>query len=483
MPPPANWEPALAELWVKFPGHAGPVFGWFRERAATYMDAFFASDGEVRYITKGPLFAHIYSSKDSSDVASHIGAVTLHPALHLSIRNSLSTYYLLCERTTGPYLPISTEREWRLCISQGTAMSLPYILECQLCGERRRIRRMESRIVENLPTGYVFRCRDVGAECHEELNTILQFLRHPKPRVPSSDPREGTPLDASLSSNASASVRETGSPLSPRWRKRLKNWSSIPKYAGTKSLVDLKGWEAALIEAFQATGVPEGRDQVLAASHFYTGEAEKWWGRILGQPTGKSLSSFRDLMRAIDKHFIPQDAEKKAMAAWKSLKQTGTIEEYMKTADELATSHPLGVVGEFWMVWDGLRPELQAEVRFDLRTKGITYCSRDELREFLSDVEVKYPVLETRNFPRRPFVRQAAARPARDAPAATPVCWICDREGHRANECSRRKSSGCARCGSKAHSLIHCPQRGVDRGRAPGRPPPQDSKTGKKGSK
>ena len=134
------------------------------------------------------------------------------------------------------------------------------------------------------------------------------------------------------------------------------------------------------------------------------------------------MSSFRDLMRAIDKHFIPQDAEKKAMAAWKSLKQTGTIEEYMKTADELATSHPLGIVGEFWMVWDGLRPELQAEVRFDLRTKGITYCSRDELREFLSDVEVKYPVLETRNFPHRPFVRQAAARPARDAPAATPVC-------------------------------------------------------------
>ena len=63
--------------------------------------------------------------------------------------------------------------------------------------------------------------------------------------------------------------------MSPRWRKRLKNWSSIPKYAGTKSLVDLKGWEAALTEAFLATGVPEGRDQVLAASHFYTGEAEK----------------------------------------------------------------------------------------------------------------------------------------------------------------------------------------------------------------
>ena len=64
--------------------------------------------------------------------------------------------------------------------------------------------------------------------------------------------------------------------LSPRWRKRLKNWSSIPKYVETKSLVDLKGWEAVLTEAFMATGVPEGRDQVLAASYFYTGEAEKW---------------------------------------------------------------------------------------------------------------------------------------------------------------------------------------------------------------
>ena len=51
------------------------------------------------------------------------------------------------------------------------------------------------------------------------------------------------------------------------------------------------------------------------------------------------------------------------------------------------------------MVWDGFRPELQAEVRFDLRMKGITYCSKDELRNFLSDVEVKYSVLETQNFP------------------------------------------------------------------------------------
>ena len=54
--------------------------------------------------------------------------------------------------------------------------------------------------------------------------------------------------------------------------------------------------------------------------------------------------------------------------------------------------------------------------------KGITHCSRDKLYDFLSDVEVKYPVLETRNFLCCPFVRQVTARPARDALVANPVC-------------------------------------------------------------
>ena len=95
----------------------------------------------------------------------------------------------------------------------------------------------------------------------------------------------------------------------------------------------------------------------------------------------------------------------------------------MKTADELATSHLLGAVGEFWMVWDGLRSELQAEVRFDLRMKGITHCSRDELREFLSDVEVKYPRLRDEELP--------------PLPVCSPGC-----------------RSACARCPSRYPSLL-----------------------------
>ena len=150
----------------------------------------------------------------------------------------------------------------------------------------------------------------------------------------------------------------------------------MPKYEGTTSLVLLKGWQAALTEAFREARVPEGREQVLAAAHFYSGEATKWWAQIIGQSLGASLLSFQELCDALDTHFIPQDAALKAIGSWKGLKQSGTIDEYMQRADEIATSHPMGEVGEYWLIWAGLRPELRAEVRYALREERRETCSR-----------------------------------------------------------------------------------------------------------
>ena len=216
VPPPANWDPTLMELWVKFSDHPKPVFRWFRECAGSLMNTFFASNGELRYISRGLLLAHIYATTDSTDIAAQIGAVTLHSLLHLSVRNALTTYHLICERSFGLYLPVSTEREWKLLISQKNPLSLPYIMECQTCGEKRRIRRLESSIVERLLSGYVFRCRDIGAECHEELNSILAFVKCLKLHTPSSDPYVHISFDASMMCNASPSTCEPEGTLSSR---------------------------------------------------------------------------------------------------------------------------------------------------------------------------------------------------------------------------------------------------------------------------
>ena len=212
-------------------------------------------------------------------------------------------------------------------------------------------------------------------------------------------------------------------------------------------------------EAFQDAQVPEGREQVLAAAHFYEGEASKWWAQIIGQPLGLNLSSFEELCSALEERFIPQDAPKKAMASWTSLRQQGTIDEYMRRVDELATSHPMGLEGEFWLAWYGLRPELQAEVRYALRERGVRVCSRYELRTILKDLEVKYPAPQPKRFIPRPKAKLVEVQAVTTTSVPPSVCWICDKTGHRANECTRRKPTGCARCGSKAHNLVACPQR------------------------
>ena len=215
---------------------------------------------------------------------------------------------------------------------------------------------------------------------------------------------------------------------------------------------------------------------MLAASHFFAGDASTWWATTIGQPLGLSLGSFQDLCEALDERFIPQDAALQAVASWKSLRQYGTVDDYMRRADEVATSHPMGEIGEFWLIWVGLRPELRAEVRYALREKGEETCTRYELRRILKGLEVKYPAPQSRPSFSRSMVRQAEVR---SAPASTVVCWICDKNGHRANDCSRRKTSGCTRCGSKAHNLLSCPQRRDTRTRESpvtppkGKPPPR----------
>ena len=448
------------------------------------MDAFFASDGEVRNIVRAQLAMYAYAATDATLPSEQVGAIHLHRRLHYSLREALTTYYLCRETVSGAYRPVTEQWEWQQLTAPLSDVALPYTINCHECKERRKIRREESYTVESLEDTYLFRCKDIGLTCKEASNESYLFVRQPRQiplanrlstdQPPTPPPRPLSASQASIDPSPSEKGRDSSEPYG--WRKRLKQWASIPKYEGTASLVLLKGWQAALNEAFVEARVPEGRDQVLAASHFFAGDASTWWATTIGQPLGLSLGSFQDLCEALDERFIPQDAALKAVASWKSLRQYGTVDDYMRRADEVATSHPMGEIGEFWLIWVGLRPELRAEVRYALREKGEETCTRYELRRILKGLEVKYPAPQSRPPFSRSMVRQAEVR---SAPASTVVCWICDKNGHRANDCSRRKTSGCTRCGSKAHNLLSCPQRRDTRARESpvtppkGKPPPR----------
>ena len=78
---------------------------------------------------------------------------------------------------------------------------------------------------------------------------------------------------------------------------------------------------------------------------FFADAAEEWWSARASISAGVDLKSFEDLCNALEKHFIPPDTMGKAVLKWNSLKQKGTVEEYMREVDELSLIYPLGGVG------------------------------------------------------------------------------------------------------------------------------------------
>ena len=471
-PIPDNWRPRLTELWVRFPGHLGPVWGWFRTGAGDLPDSFFSSDGDVRTISLSALGQYARPSVGQVKPEDEPHACRLHPLLHPAARTALKNSRYFRDSTRKYFTPIRTRGDWQICLDQGKTTALGYALSCTLCGLVRLIKRTNSLIVENLPGGYQFRCADIGAGCHVATLHNFDFVTNP---LDMSTSTQAAPLYPQLPVSSMAHSQDLrlsqdnqsqGDDFS--WRRRLKLCTNVPKFRGTDSPVLLATWVEAMQEALDEARVPPGRTQVCGASMFFADAAQRWWESRAGLRKGNALATFQDLCIALEKSFIPPDAAARTIAKWNTLRQRGTVEAYLKEADELSLAHPMGDDGEFWQIWNGLRPELKYEVRYALKTRKQETLSRADLRDLLETVEVKYPPLPSaysRPFNPR-FIRRAEAKTVQTAPkapliegTALVICWICDRAGHRAPECNRRKTSGCPRCGSKAHNLMACPQR------------------------
>ena len=131
----------------------------------------------------------------------------------------------------------------------------------------------------------------------------------------------------------------------------------------------------------------------------------------------------------------------------------------MRRVDELATLMPLGEVAEYAHALRGMRTEIRAEIEFRMEEAGLTSCSREELWRLMWLAETRYPYRPPKLFFPRLRPKEYPAKAAAVDVIPPPTCWVCDLIGHRASTCRRKQSSGCTRCGSKAHNLLVCPQR------------------------
>ena len=494
----------VTEAWVKLPEAQESVYGWFREDMPGYPDAYFAVTGRYVEMTRTEMQAIRVPGPTPTQSLQ-----MTHAALQRAARLALADpSYVINEDGPPPRRPI-LRHEWNSLITPGHPISLNYGFTCIECQLYRVVRRDNLEAPESLHKTYRFHCRDVAVDCHEPTRARFSFsptreipglpsapIYDPIPtREPSEVPvvtlhepvttREAIGLSTtSVNHSVSPPPRprsltppptESRSSSAPRialesdkWRKSMKLWAGAVTYDGTPSLVKLKGWEVSLKEAYTAVGVPYGRMQVMQGVHYLKGNAEEWWQEVVGQPQGQELQTFDALVTALTHRFIPESIYDKAMNDWSFLRQTGTAEEYRRHVDRLAMIMPLGEKAEYNHALQGMKPDLKAEIRFRMKEKRREYCSRKELWEMMMVAEVRFPGRPPRPF----FNKNRAKNPTPKASSAEAsslvVCWICDTTGHRANTCERRHTSGCARCGSKAHTLMTCPQRPNAKKQKPG---------------
>ena len=164
---------------------------------------------------------------------------------------------------------------------------------------------------------------------------------------------------------------------------------------------------------------------------------------------------------------------------WRRLQQLGTVAQYADYVFWLKALCEMGDIAEFKLVFYGLRPELQAEVRRQLRQRGVRRLELEELFVIASDVELG---MSKRGTGGEEHEKQRDDR-KKKMEGRTPVvsqvqkveensgswggstterasqCWVCDKEGHTWFTCpNKKRGMGCARCGSTAHRLRRCPQ-------------------------
>ena len=69
--------------------------------------------------------------------------------------------------------------------------------------------------------------------------------------------------------------------------------------------------------------------------------------------------------------FLPSEGEMRVVRQWRRLHQTGSVAAYADYVFRLKALCEIGKVVEFKLVFFGLQPELQAEVRKHLRQNKI----------------------------------------------------------------------------------------------------------------
>ena len=296
---------------------------------------------------------------------------------------------------------------------------------------------------------------------------------------------------------------------------------SVKSYDGSGGCTTLKIWGEAVKRYLKLFNIKEGMDQVTVAACFLEGKAKDWWDNICSTDQHRSILNIEQLLHDLQVHFRPLNEDMKLSLQWRNLQQTGDINGYRQLVYSLRTQFPFGEVAEFCLTYHGLKKELRGPILTELWKLNVRHLPLAQLFELAAQAEATntptiFPRLQERlrqeggyksmqwnnrpsysyatgyRAPSYPQQRIQAWPPTYRTPLQHPYrqshpspgqgeskqlmkknerrsedqmawmrkrpCWICDKTGHLIRECTKRKPSGCPRCG-KDHQLKECPSR------------------------
>ena len=209
----------------------------------------------------------------------------------------------------------------------------------------------------------------------------------------------------------------------------------------------LREWLFSIEENLQWLGIPSGPAQVGYAATFLSGNAKRWFISLVD--SGTRPATWPDMKLALKKAFSSQYEEERSRLSLLRLKQTGSLEDYVREFSQLSLLTPgLDDHTRCLLFTEGLSDTLRKDV---LREHPA--CVADAIRSartlaHFSPTFSAFPVpdteravaMEVRNKTFRPLSSSDRDRLLRER-----RCFVCRQRGHQARHCRQSRAPNASR--------------------------------------
>ena len=126
-------------------------------------------------------------------------------------------------------------------------------------------------------------------------------------------------------------------------------------YNGEPNPTAFTAWKESIYSILPMYDVPPGPSQVQVATWFIGGKAKEWWTGVCASKEYGDMQTLESFFESIQMQFQPHDAPEQCMLKWVTLKQTGSVTEYMNQVDQLHNTWRLCQKAEFGLAMLGLK--------------------------------------------------------------------------------------------------------------------------------